>query len=326
MRGRVVPPGARRRRDGLRRSFTDDAVHATGPGPDAPPLASEAPTTVRDAVALAESALDAAGVGESVADARLLVAHALGASPTWVFTHEPDALPSDAWPRIAALVERRSRREPLQHLLGLQEFWSLRLAVSPRALIPRPETEVLVEAALAALRGVASPRIADIGTGTGALAVALASEIPSARIVAVDASEEALDLAARNVRELGFEDRIELRLGDLVEPLRGSAPFDAMVANLPYVTEAEWEALEPEVRDFEPRLALVGGPDGLDLVRELIAGAPAVLATDGWLGLEIGAGQADAVRDLLAAWRDVEIRQDFAGIERVVSARRASHR
>lgn len=272
---------------------------------------------------LLEQALDSGGVEESVADARLLVAHALGASPTWVFAHEPDAFPAAAWPALRALAERRRAREPLQYLLGSQEFWSMRLAVSPAVLIPRPETEVLVEAALMGIRCVDAPRIADVGTGSGALALALAREIPDARIIAIDASQDALAVARENARALGFADRIEFRHGHLAAPLLRDEPVHAIVANLPYVTRAEWEELQPEVRDHEPRLALVGGDDGLDLVRELIAQAPDVLVSGGWLGLELGWKQAPTVRDLLtnAGWNDVATRPDLAGIERVVSAR-----
>lgn len=286
-------------------------------------LGEKPPATIREAVALAEAALDAAGVEESIADSRLLLAHVLGASPTFVFAHEPDSLSGEAWDRFRAIVERRRLREPLQHLLGVQGFWSLELSVGPEALIPRPETEVLVEAALAAVKDRAAPRIADVGTGSGAVALALAREIPGARLLATDISESALALARRNARDLGFEDRIEFRLGSLCEPLRAADPFDLLAANLPYVTREEWEGLEAEVRDHEPPEALLGGADGLDLVRELIRAAPGILAPGGWLGLEVGWRQAGAVRDLLAAagWRDIETRLDFAGIERVVSGR-----
>jgi release factor glutamine methyltransferase len=322
MRGRVIGPGGRRRREGrLRPVIVADATAV----PLEPRFALDrkAPPTIREAVALAEAALDEAGVEESIADSRLLLASVLGASPTWVFAHEPDALPGDAWNRFRAVVERRRLREPLQHLLGVQGFWSLELGVGPEALIPRPETEVLVEATLAAMRDVAAPRIADIGTGTGAIALALASELPAARLVATDISEAALSLARRNARNLGFDGRIEFRLGSLCEPLHAAGPFDAVAANLPYVTSEEWKVLEPEVRDHEPPEALVGGEDGLDLVRELVAAVPRILAPGGWLGLEIGWRHAAEVRDLLASggFCAIETRQDFAGIERVISGR-----
>ena len=199
----------------------------------------------------------------------------------------------------------------------------MRLAVSPAVLIPRPETEVLVEAALMGIRCVDAPRIADVGTGSGALALALAREIPDARIIAIDASQDALAVARENARALGFADRIEFRHGHLAAPLLRDEPVHAIVANLPYVTRAEWEDLQPEVRDHEPRLALVGGDDGLDLVRELIAQAPDVLVPGGWMGLELGWKQAPTIRDLLASsgWTDVATGLDLAAIERVISAR-----
>src|SRR5436190_9961123 len=215
-------------------------------------LPVEPPATIGDAVRLVERALDEAGVEESIVDARLLAARALGASPTWIFAHELDALPREdssalprgGWSVLRALVARRRSREPIQHLLGEQEFWSLRLTVSPAVLIPRPETETLVEAALDALRDVSSPRIADIGTGSGALAIALAREIPSARLVAADIPDDAPAAAPENARALGFDDRIDFTRGHLAEPLGAGGPFNAIVANLPYVTRAEWEALE----------------------------------------------------------------------------------
>lgn len=279
---------------------------------------------LRDAIRDAERALEAAGVAECLADARLLLAHALGASPTWLVAHDDEPLAEDAAARYGELLRRRCAREPLQHLVGEQEFWRLRIRVSPAVLIPRPETELLVEWALERCGGRPGVRVADVGTGSGCLALALASELPLARIVAIDVSPEALRVARANARELGFEDRVRFLEGDLAAPLREEEARDVLVANLPYVPAAEWSTLEPEVRDHDPRLALVGGERGLELIERLIDEAPGVLAEGGALALEVGAGQAACVAARLAerGWRDVELRRDLAGIERLVAATR----
>lgn len=321
MRGRQLPPVPRPRLTVRRRP-----PRAEGPEPERveSPLPEEAPASLRDAIRAGEEALEAANVGESIADARLLVAHALGASPTWVFTHETEAIPEQAWGAYRGLIARRCRREPLQHIRGEQEFFGLRIAVTPAVLIPRPETELVVERVIAALHGRHGARIADVGTGSGAIATAVAHEIPGCRVVATDESADALEVARRNARELGVEERITFALGWLTEPLRDHAPFDAIAANLPYVTTPEWESLEPEVRDYEPRLALDGGADGLDLIRALVTEAPAMLAPGGSLVLEVGHEHGAVVAELLAVhgFTEVAIRRDLAGIQRVVEGRR----
>jgi release factor glutamine methyltransferase len=213
----------------------------------------------------------------------------------------------------------------LQHLVGQQELLGLRFRVGPRALIPRPETELVVERLIAALQGVAFPRIADVGTGSGCIAATAAIEVQGSRVVAGDVSREALGVARRNVRDLGVEDRITFVEGSLGAPLREHAPFHAMAANLPCVTTAECERLEPEVRGFEPRLALDGGADDLDLVREPIAEAPVLLVPAGMLVLEVGHRQGGTVAGMLreAGFTDVVVHPDLAGIGRVVEGRRA---
>jgi release factor glutamine methyltransferase len=283
-----------------------------------------APASLREGIRLAEKALDAAGVEESVADARLLLAHALGASPTWVFTHEADAVAEPAWESYRALVARRCGREPLQHLRGEQEFFGLRFAVSPDVLIPRPETELVVERLIAHLQATPKPRIADVGTGSGCIAVTAATEIPGSVVVACDVSPAALAMAVGNAAEHGVEGRVTFLEGSLGEPLAAHAPFHAIAANLPYIASEEMAGLQPEVRDFEPHLALDGGADGLDLVRELIAQAPSLLAPGGWIVLEVGHRQGQATADLLraAGFVEVAVHSDLAGLERVVEGRK----
>lgn len=289
------------------------------------PVADPVPGTVGEAVSWAERVLDEAGVAECTSHARLLLSRAMGVDSTWLFTHPEQRIPEAARSAFADLVARRSLREPLQHLLGETEFWSMRLAIGPGALIPRPETETLVEAVLAELGpGSSAPRLADVGTGSGCVALALLCERPLARVVGTDVSKDALAIALANATALGFDDRLELRVGHLAEPLVGLAPFDAVVANLPYVTEAEWKRLEPEVRDHDPRQSLVGGVDGTELIAELALAAPEVLTAGGLLALEVGAGQArEIARRLRATGYDgVGVREDLSGIERVVTGRR----
>jgi release factor glutamine methyltransferase len=208
------------------------------------------------------------------------------------------------------------------YLLGKKEFWGHELAVDARVLVPRPDTETLVEEARARVAGVVEPRIADVGTGSGAIAVTLAKLFPAAAVVASDISPDALAVARGNAERLGVA--VTFVEGDLDAPLRAHAPFSLIAANLPYIASADMAALPPDVRT-EPALALDGGPDGLALVRRLVAAAPALLAPGGALALEIGADQAAATRALLdaAGFTDVQTRHDLAGIERVVSGVKA---
>lgn len=219
-------------------------------------------------------------------------------------------------------VGRRARREPLQHILGRTEFWSLPFRVTPAVLIPRGDTEVLVEEALKRLDGPCS--ILDVGTGSGAIAIALAHELPAAAVTAVDISEEALAVAAGNARANGVEGRVDFHQTDLATLPGG--PYDLIVANPPYIPEGEISQLMPEVRDFEPHLALSGGDDGLNCYRRLLPAAAACLKSGGWLLLEVGCGQATQVLELLTVSGNFQERfsvRDLSGIERVVGAQRA---
>lgn len=216
-------------------------------------------------------------------------------------------------------VGRRARREPLQHILGQTEFWSLPFAVSPAVLIPRADTEVLVEEALKRASGPCS--ILDVGTGSGAIAIALAHEMPAALVTAVDISADALALALKNACANGVEARVVFQQADL-GALPGG-PYDLIVANPPYIPAEEMAGLMPEVRDFEPHLALNGGGDGLDCYRRLVPASAACLKSGGWLLVEVGCGQAPQVLGLFQANSFAEIFSacDLAGIERVVGGR-----
>jgi release factor glutamine methyltransferase len=263
------------------------------------------------------------GLSSPRLDAELLAAHAFGLTRVHLYTQfDRPLLP----PELAAfrdLVKRRQAGEPVAYLTGRKEFWSLDLAVDARVLIPRPDTETAVEEALARLKERSTespPRIADVGTGSGAIALALAKSRPEATVVASDVSPDALAVARANAERLGLA--VTFVQGNLAEPLRALEKFDVLVANLPYVCGGDIAGLAPEVRN-EPLLALDGGDDGLDLVRTLVADAPAVLAPGGALVLEIGEGQAVATAELCraAGLDDVRTRADLGGIARIVSGR-----
>ena len=284
-------------------------------------VAATAGGTIADALADAVPRLAAAGVPEPRADAEVLLAHALATTRTGVIAHARDGMPAAGAGRLAALLARRAgRREPVAYLVGEREFWSLSFAVDRRVLVPRPETELVVEVALRLAPG--ARRVADVGTGSGCLAVALARELPRAAVVAIDASAGALAVAAVNVARLA--PRVRLVRGDLLEAV-GPASVDLIVSNPPYVPTGDIDGLAPEVRDHEPRAALDGGPDGLAALSCLLADAPSRLLPGGWVVVEMGMGQADAVQALAARDPRVDrvlVAEDAAGIPRVCAARR----
>jgi len=282
--------------------------------------AAAAVIPVADALETAVARLVAAGVGEPRADAEVLLAHALGTTRAGLVLAARRPLPAGAAREFASLLARRAAREPLHHLVGEREFWSLRFAVDRRVLVPRPETELLVETALRL--APEARRVLDLGTGSGAVAAVLARELPAAWVCASDLSAEALTVARANLARHAA--RVPLWRGELLTPVAAGA-FDLVVANPPYVADAELDGLEPEVREHEPRLALAAGTDGLAVLRRLVAEAPSVLAPGGWLVVEMGAGQAPAVRRLAEAsgrWVRIEVARDHAGIERVLAAQR----
>ena len=227
--------------------------------------------------------------------------------------------------RFERMVLRREAREPLAYIVGQREFFSLELMVGPGVLIPRPESETVVEAALDFLRGRPAATVLDIGTGSGAIAIAIAKNAPATRIVALDISKVSLEVAADNARRHRCMDRITFVQGDCFAPLdKSRSPFDLIVSNPPYVAEAELATLEPEVRDFEPRIAIEGGREGMDFYRKIADGLALWLVRDGEVILEVGARQASAVETMMrAAGCDTSVRMcDLAGVERVVRARR----
>jgi release factor glutamine methyltransferase len=262
---------------------------------------------VAEALRLAEEQLTAAGVDTPSVDAEWLVAHALGVSRSEVRLRPEREVPE----AFAPLLERRRRREPLAYVLGEWDFRRLTLKTDSRALVPRPETEIVVERCLELLRDEPSPRVLDLGTGTGAIALAIADEHPGARVTAVDSSLSALALAGENARRLGLP--VDIREDGLGAAATG---WDLVVSNPPYVAPDEWDELQPEIREWEPRTALVG--DGL---HERLART----AKTRWLVLEVGDGQAKPVADALSSlgYFDVTISPDLTGIARVVEGRRS---
>ena len=279
----------------------------------------------------ASALLRAAGIEAPERDAEVLLAHVLGVDRGALHARPERPAGEEAAGRYRDLIRRRAAREPLQHLTGVQEFWSLPFRVTPDVLIPRPETEGILEALLVwpLPSGPGRPRLLDLGTGSGCLAIAAAHALHEARVVAVDDSDAALEVARGNAQTLGVADRVLFAPGDLYAALE-AAPvpggrFDAILSNPPYIAAGEMAALAPEVRDHEPGHALTPGDDPLAVHRRILAGAPRVLEAGGWLLVEIGAGQEAAIRALYAAQEAIRletIRPDLAGIPRIVAARR----
>lgn len=265
--------------------------------------------------------LAAAGLDEPRRRARRLVAAALALSATEVFAYPERPLAVAEAARVAEFLRRTLAHEPLSRVLGKREFWGLELRLSPDVLDPRPETETVVEAVLARLADRARAyRILDLGTGSGCLLLALLSELPKARGVGVDRAEGAAATACGNALALGLAGRAGFVVGDWAAALAGR--FDIVVANPPYIASDAIDALPPEVRDFDPRRALDGGPDGLDAYREIAAGLPRLLGPDGIFAGELGAGQHEAVAAILAAegLQVAGFADDLAGIARCVIA------
>ncbi|MCK6549142.1 peptide chain release factor N(5)-glutamine methyltransferase [Myxococcota bacterium] len=257
-------------------------------------------------------------------DAELILGHVLGLQRVMLYARFDQPLGAEELAKIRSMVARRARGEPMAYIVGEREFYGLALEVTPAVLIPRPDTETLVDVALKLLADRARPVLADVGTGSGAIALALAHEKKDARVYALDRSPAALEVATRNTAKHALQDRVTLHESDLLSGLPADAPkLDLVAANLPYIASAVIPTLMRDVRDFEPKLALDGGPDGLDLVRRLVADAKAHLAPGGWLVLEIGYDQGHATKDLLdrAGYADTAITKDLGGNDRVVSGR-----
>lgn len=270
---------------------------------------------------LAAEHLAGKGIEDARLDAELLLAHVLDLKRLDLYLQFERPLEPSEVDAYREVIRRRAAREPLQYITGTAAFRELELTVDPRVLIPRPETEVLVGAVLDWSRGQARELVAlDLGTGSGAIALSLLVEGPFARVVATDTSAEALEVAAANAARTGVEDRLDLRKGPLFEPIGGDPEYDVIVTNPPYVAESDHATLMPEVVEHEPGEALFAGPDGLELIRRIVAAAPEHIAPGGLLAIEVGPEQAAAVAALVQDHGLMETRivRDLAGRERVV--------
>jgi release factor glutamine methyltransferase len=277
-------------------------------------------TTLVSAWKAARERLEAAGVDGPVIDARLLVEAAADATRTDILADPHRVLSGEQAGRLEDYLARRERREPVSHILGRKGFWKVMLKVTPNVLTPRPDTETILDVVLPAFDEHRRFDVLDLGVGSGAILLAILAERPLARGVGVDASDEALAVARENAANLGLEGRTALLRGDWTFGLADGS-FDLVVANPPYIPSADIAALDPEVRDHEPRLALDGGPDGLDAYRRLAPEVVRVLRPGGRFALEIGIGQKSAVEGLMreAGAVDLRIQNDLAGRERVVA-------
>jgi release factor glutamine methyltransferase len=279
---------------------------------------------VKDSISSAAEELSREGIGSPKMAAESLMMFALGCDRAHLYAHPERELSAEEEQRFDAAVAERASGRPLQYITGHQEFWGLDFKVSPAVLIPRPETEHLVEAALELARGVdgnARLRIVDVGTGSGCIALSLASELPDAELHAVDISAEALEVARENANRLGLDGRVQFHQGDLLGGIANE--FDLVVSNPPYVGQCERDKVQREVREHEPEMAVFGGEQGLDIYRRLIPQAHAALKPGGWLLMEIGFSIEQPVRELLSGWCDVRCVADLQGIPRVVVARRS---
>jgi release factor glutamine methyltransferase len=278
--------------------------------------------TVRRLLERTEDFLRKKGFESPRLEAQILLAHSLGCKKIDLYVRHDEEPPEDKRAAFRKMIKKRAEGMPVAYLVGHREFYSLEFAVSPAVLIPRPETETLVMEALRWLKPREAPRVLDVGTGSGAIAVAVAKQHKTAEVTAVDVSAPALAVAAGNARRHGTADRVTFLEGDLFGPVAGRT-FDLVVSNPPYIAQSEFPSLDVGVREFEPRAALDGGPEGLDLYRRIAAEAAGYLAPGGAVMVEIGATQESAVRELFAAHLDPGPSfKDAAGRPRVVTARR----
>jgi release factor glutamine methyltransferase len=279
--------------------------------------------TIKDAYLFGREHLGASGSSEAAIEAEVLLRFTLGMDRAQLYARWAGAIPEPLWERYRGLLEERAKGRPVHYIVGEREFMGLAFSVDERVLIPRPETEILVELALHRLRGRARPVIADIGTGSGCIAVSLAHLIPSATVYATDRSPDALTVAAANARRHRVAGRVAFLQGDLFEALPATLDgrVDAVLSNPPYVPEAHAATLPREIRDFEPREAILAPGDGMEAHRRLAAGSRGWLSSGGILAVEVAMGQADAVRRLLdesGVFGRVGVERDRAGIGRVV--------
>jgi release factor glutamine methyltransferase len=281
--------------------------------------------TVRDILNESTKALEAADIPSARLDAEVLLSFCLGCDRLEFYKNPVMTISETQLTAFRNIIARRLQWEPVAYITGRKEFWSFTLEVNSSVLIPRPDTEIIIEEALDVYRNFTSlpVRILDIGTGSGAIAIALAKEIPGAKVVATDISIAALNLAQKNAATLGLKEKIDFRQGNLFEPVDGF--FNIIVSNPPYIAANDYEELPASVKAFEPREALFAGESGLEFYEKLIYQADGYLQKNGWLLLEIGAKQEAGIRGIIEGsgfYDSIEMRRDYAGLPRVIKARR----
>jgi release factor glutamine methyltransferase len=277
---------------------------------------------LKQALAAAVERLESADVGSPRLNAETLLMFSLGVNRAYLYAHPERELTAQEQAGYDEVIAQRSTGMPSQYITGHQEFWGLDFVVSPAVLIPRPETEHLVETVLNFARQIERPKIVDVGTGSGCIALALANELKSAEVYAVDLSAEALELARANAARLALDGRVKFLQSDVLEALAGAHDFDFVVSNPPYVGKNEADKVQRSVFEFEPRMAVFSGESGLDVIRPLIKQAHDALKPGGWLALEIGYSMRDMVLQLLdpTMWDQIRIVPDLQGIPRVIAA------
>ncbi len=280
---------------------------------------------LKQALASAIDRLEAADVGSPRMNAEVLLMFVLGANRAYLYAHPERELSSDEQTRYDGVLAQRATGMPSQYITGHQEFWGLDFVVSPAVLIPRPETEHLVETVLELARGITHPKLVDVGTGSGCIAIALAHELKDAAIYAVDVSSEALEIARANAARLQLAGRVRLQQSNVLDALARISDFDFVVSNPPYVGFGEADKVQRSVRDFEPQVAVFAGERGLNVIEPLIEQAHRALKANGWLAMEIGYSMRDTVVNLLChtMWEEVRVVPDLQGIPRVVAARKS---
>lgn len=282
--------------------------------------------TIAEAIAEGARLLGESQVAEARRTATVLLGHALGVDRTYLLTRSDQQVGDDAFQSFIEMLKRRAAGEPLQYITGHQEFYGIDFFVTPDVLIPRPETELLVECVIYLAKSIRSSLIVDVGTGSGSIGLTLASLLEDARVIATDISREALKVASLNAARLGVQARIEFLEGDMLEPLAGrglEGAIDFLASNPPYVPTRDSHLLQREL-DWEPRQALFGGPEGLDFYRRLLAGGHRYVKPGGYLVCEIGYTQLDRVREMIDAtlWSDVIVKDDLQGIPRTLAIRK----
>ncbi len=279
---------------------------------------------LKQALIAAVERLESADVGSPRLNSETLLMFVLGVNRAYLYAHPERELNSEEQARYDEVVAQRATGMPSQYITGHQEFWGLDFVVTPAVLIPRPETEHLVETVLELARGISAPRIVDVGTGSGCIALALAHELKGAEVFGVDLSFDALEIARANAARLQLDGRVKLLQSNVLEVLAGVHDFDFVVSNPPYVGKNEADKVQRSVFEFEPRMAVFSGESGLDVIRPLIAQGHAALRRGGWLAMEIGFSMLDMVLELLspAMWGDIRVVPDLQGIPRVIAAQK----